>query len=969
MRVCVGMVLAVMFAFVASAGQTTVVGLVADAPPVLDGKLDDAVWQQGEWHTGFQVLNTPGVVAQTQTHFKIAFDNEAVYVAVRAEEPQIAQLRKQIAERDGKVFMDDCVEVMIGPRREPHTYMHIIVNALGTVYDSVVSAQGNDTDTARDLACRVGVAEAADAWCVELAVPLSEFGLRANAWQNWVLNVARERYGAGEELSTFVPLAGGFHRPDQYAKLTLPDLDLHRLFWAIEQPEVAKTSMDGGSLVCKLIARVQNQTGVHRDFTLRLTATVEGTKLAPVEIAGALDADAESAFSAEVRSKQQGTGHLRIEILAGDGEMLAVCQQEAEFKYEPIRLEVTRPWYRNSIYATETVDTIHARVHVGVRDELAPAASLNVRLSAAEAPETAVAEKAFGIDQEDVAVVLPLPELPLGDYTLTAEVRQDDKVLHTASTRIRKLPPADHEWRIDEQNVLLHNGTPFMPFGMFSTPVEEMASADCPYNIVLEYGAYYWPVEKVRALLDEYAAAGKFVTIYPYPNPSLVSPESVWSEPLSDEDATALRERVRALKDHPALFAWYMADEPELRPASVDRVRRIYEVVADEDPYHPCIMLNDTIKGIFKYVDGGDVLMPDPYPCFLADGLACTPIEGVSQFIEACGQAGKGRKPAWVTPQAFNYGDYGKVNNRPPTFVELRNMTYQAVAHGAKGFLYYTWSPTQNYMDLKVGMPFLARECLDLQDAILADAILAPEAEEAVNATGQAMEHVHCSARRVGNDLYVFAVNTSTEPQTFRFELAGAAPPSTMLVVSEDRHVTVEAGAFTDEFAPYATHVYTTDERLGGRPTVAAALDQIAALNQARHKPGNLAFEDTGVTLEVSSRAPYSSTPERMLDGILDGMGWRDGTGRKVPDWVELTWPEPIDIGRVVLYTDTVAALTVAVPEGDGWQDVCAATGLGDASVSLAFPPVHTDRLRLTIEANRQDEPYTQITEIEVFAK
>ena len=40
-----------------------------------------------------------------------------------------------------------------------------------------------------------------------------------------------------------------------------------------------------------------------------------------------------------------------------------------------------------------------------------------------------------------------------------------------------------------------------------------------------------------------------------------------------------------------------MADEPELRPALVDRLRRARDVVAAEDPYHPCIMLNDTIAG------------------------------------------------------------------------------------------------------------------------------------------------------------------------------------------------------------------------------------------------------------------------------------------------------------------------------------------------------------------------------------
>ena len=61
----------------------------------------------------------------------------------------------------------------------------------------------------------------------------------------------------------------------------------------------------------------------------------------------------------------------------------------------------------------------------------------------------------------------------------------------------------------------------------------------------------------------------------------MVSPASVWGQPLTDEEAAGLRERVRALKDHPGVFAWYMADEPELRPALVERCRKLYETVRD----------------------------------------------------------------------------------------------------------------------------------------------------------------------------------------------------------------------------------------------------------------------------------------------------------------------------------------------------------------------------------------------------
>ena len=60
-----------------------------------------------------------------------------------------------------------------------------------------------------------------------------------------------------------------------------------------------------------------------------------------------------------------------------------------------------------------------------------------------------------------------------------------------------------------------------------------------------------------------------------------------WQRPLNAEEKDTLRRRIAELKDHPALWAWYLADEPELTPALPQRMREIYQIIRDEDPYHP----------------------------------------------------------------------------------------------------------------------------------------------------------------------------------------------------------------------------------------------------------------------------------------------------------------------------------------------------------------------------------------------
>lgn len=949
------------------AADLAVQAMAAGVPPLVDGKLDDAVWQEGAWSTGFSLLDRPEVIVEVQTRFKVAIDAANLYFAVRANEPDMANQVKTIAERDGKAYLDECIEIMMGADPEGSRYLHFIVNPLGTVYDEELFNEGNEANQAWDSGCTVGVALEPDAWTLELAVPIVDTGVTAKGQGGWILNVARERRsGQIEELSSFAPLTGGFHQPTRYAALQLPEVDLSPFVWGVRYPYEIEVRPEGDALTCTAKTFIENQTGAFRFYTLRPKWRVADTEVVGPDVPGGLDAGQSKEVTFAFTVPQRGAGTLSIEVRdrANPEALWAVRKRQMTLEYMPIIVNVTRPHYRNNIHATELLDAVQASVQLAVSAEQRAGAELLVSLTAESKPGEPVAQQTFPVHEDATAVSLPIPELEVGRYRFAVALQRDGEAVERAETQIRKLPKVDHEWRLDENNVLLHNGEPFLPFGWFAMPAEEMAKPDCPYNAAHDYNAHWFPVEKNRATLDAFAAAGKVLTIDPYPSHEMTDSPALWGQPLSEEDAEGVRQRVRALKDHPGLFAWYMADEPELVPALPERMRQLREVVAEEDPYHPCIMLNDTIAGIYKYVDGGDVLMPDPYPCFVKGGLAAVPIEKVSEFMRAARDAAQGRRALWITPQAFNYGDYGRENNRAPTFTELRNMTYQAVVEGTTGFLYYLWGDSLSYMDLRVGMPFLAREIADLKEAVLA-----PDAGNTVQIEASMPEHIHCSARRVNEQVYVFAVNTAPEPQQVSFSLRESlGAVEDLHAVSENRSLRRgENGRFSDAFGPYATHVYSTNAALAQRESFAAAQAEIDKLDAARKKAGNVAFEESGVTVKVSSKSQYGSVPARIVDGVEDGMGWRDNTPDECPDWVELEWLEPVEVGRVVVWTSTVEDLAVLVPDGENWKEVGALSGVNTASASLSFPVVSMNRLRIEIRKNRPEQQYTFVTEIEAY--
>ena len=949
----------------------TVTALPAGGAIAIDGKLDEPAWEAGEWSSDFSFLDMPERRPGVQTSFKVRFDSEAVYFGIRAHEPTPGTMKLGSRIRDQHVWNDDCVEIMLDPTGERIEYYHIIVNGLGTVYDAQMRQGGNVRSVEWDCNVKTATAIGDNAWTAEFRLPLIELGLNASSIGNWALNVTRARRTQGIELSSYAPLTGGFHQPSLFAALTMREGDFGRFLWDIKPPYDAEVMPEGDALVHTAKIHVRNSGPAFRFFRVRGTLR-ESTG---AWVTDGLDKGQARELTIRVPLKQQGKQVFTLELAdRKSGALLSVRKFQADLSYTPILLDVRRPWYRNSIYATETINAIECVATIALRDEELGKLRLRAALHPAGqdgAAAPALAEQTIPAVQKKVSISLPIPKLPDGAYALhvTLENRASGAPAHSVTTTIHKLPAVPEEWRIDERNVLRHNGEEVLPFGWFSIPAEAMAEKGHAYRLMQAYSTQYKRSrEAARTYLDTITAAGTHVTVYPYPNNAMMTPSSVWGKPLSDDEAVALRNRLNDIKDHPAVFAWYMADEPELRPALPERTRALYQVCQDTDPYHPCIMLNDTIAGIFKYVDAGDILMPDPYPCFIQGGLAAQPIEKTGKFIKACQEASKGRKAIWITPQGFNYGDYGKKNQRGPNVTELRNQLYQAVAYGAKGFIWYTHSHTANYPDLDLGMRWLSFEVADLKPAILAN----PADNVTVKIDAPHPEHIHVSPRHVNGHLTIFAVNTATTPQDVTLTLSGAgvAKPGPFRVVSEGRDVLVASGtAIRDRFDTYQTHIYTTDPAPPRRSTLMALRSQIAKANAARKQPGNLAFEDAGTTVAVSSKARYGSTPDRVTDGIRTGMRWRSGTQAKGGDWLVLRWPAPQRIGRLVVFSSTIASCDIQIPDGDDWKTVGKAAAMTDDQTEITLTPVTSAAVRVLVTGLRPEQKIASIREVEAYAE
>ena len=87
-------------------------------------------------------------------------------------------------------------------------------------------------------------------------------------------------------------------------------------------------------------------------------------------------------------------------------------------------------------------------------------------------------------------------------------------------------------------------------------------------------------------------------------------------EGLSDnEKKERLITEIKTFRDHPALLGWYIADEPNGKSVTPDKLEEIYKTVKENDPWHPVsIVFMAPYLTAKKYSDALDIVMADPYP-------------------------------------------------------------------------------------------------------------------------------------------------------------------------------------------------------------------------------------------------------------------------------------------------------------------------------------------------------------------
>jgi len=156
----------------------------------IDGVLDESAWNRVEWSGDFvQYSPIEGEQPTGQTAFKVLYDDENLYLAYRALDPEPEKMADILSRRDN--FAGDWVEVNIDSYNDGRTAFSFTACLSGSQGDELISEDGENWNANWDPIWQHACRPCGDGWMAEVRIPLSQLRYNDEQEQTWGIQFQR----------------------------------------------------------------------------------------------------------------------------------------------------------------------------------------------------------------------------------------------------------------------------------------------------------------------------------------------------------------------------------------------------------------------------------------------------------------------------------------------------------------------------------------------------------------------------------------------------------------------------------------------------------------------------------------------------------------------------------------------------------------------------------------------------------
>lgn len=158
----------------------------------IDGVLDEAAWSAATViDLAYETRPAENQPASVKTECLVTYDDDRLYVAFRAQDPDPSQIRAHLSDRDS-AFSDDFVGIVLDTFNDERRAFEFFVNPLGVQMDMFNDGVSGNEDDSWDALWWTAGQITGTGYIVEMAIPFSSLRFpRSQEAQTWGVDILR----------------------------------------------------------------------------------------------------------------------------------------------------------------------------------------------------------------------------------------------------------------------------------------------------------------------------------------------------------------------------------------------------------------------------------------------------------------------------------------------------------------------------------------------------------------------------------------------------------------------------------------------------------------------------------------------------------------------------------------------------------------------------------------------------------
>ena len=867
---------------------------------VIDGRLDDPAWKNASIQSNFVYPKSHKGQPGAPTEFKVMADDDAVYFGIICREPLMDKLSTRQTQRNGMVYLDDCIEVFFDPTGKRVNYYHFSVSA-GNIQAAEYMIEGGNTSGGYfDPFWESAVYKGTDFWSAEIRIPYRAL-YRTPAAEfsgNWVLNIGRERQPVNE-ISTWSQVDNGFHAVKLYGNMNGMPLKKTSDDVAVSIPEWSKIGADGGGYTGDLQVQIQVDKVAAGKYRLELSSD----KLEPYSSTLDLKPGLNKIVIPGLKLKALGGINMGFKLTSeANGRDGFGTYLKTNVAWTPLTITFKQPFYGRAFFPDQKSDKICGSAVINLPDNAAAKRILRISASGAGTDKN----MELSADKSPVAFEFDSSGMAAGSsVVLTFTLEESGKGIAQDTITVRKLAETGHTMlRIDEFQRVVVNGKPLLLIGWYGGGGYMVAP---PF-----LDKYPTPQAKCAAV----NMPGEWVSLEPERLCPDLKAEMHKDVKPSQKVFDAMKKRIDDNRDKD-FWLYYLCDEPECRGISPVYLKHLYDYIKEQDPYHPVMIISREPE---ESVKACDVINPHPYlgPRFTPDFKRLPHSTDKEQAMwKRTGPLVKNQpKVFMMCPQTFTYSFEDRYADNP-LFEELNPMFWSGIVHGATGITPFIYCAYPASPGMELGTEFLFESM-----SALSELIIAPAAPLTLNVNSSS-GNVSAMAKQNGGNLLLIAVNPENIPASVSISCRELAAFKELYNFRESGKTEVDGGRVELKLAPLEVRIFTAQKMDDKLITLEQFKQNIAAKEKALAKPGNILFK-RGRHIEFAFSQSYNTAltiQDTITDGITDMYSWMEVPGCKGIPFLEMQFPSFVPkFSRLVVHGQNLDGTMVKIWKSGEWK-------------------------------------------------